>query len=110
MNTYKRHRFRLGAPTSGRPPDLISYAVWLYYRFNLSHGDEPWKIVADKLRSYGVAHREHYRDLREGAFNEWETVVCEWLVVNFPGSGKLICQNLFDNTTCPDIHHLHKSD
>ena len=26
MNTYKRHRF---------PPDIISYAVWLYYRFNL---------------------------------------------------------------------------
>jgi len=26
VNTYKRHRF---------PPDIISYAVWLYYRFNL---------------------------------------------------------------------------
>jgi putative transposase len=25
MNIYKRHRF---------PPDIISYAVWLYYRFN----------------------------------------------------------------------------
>ena len=30
MNTYKRHRF---------PPDIISYAVWLYYRFNLSYRD-----------------------------------------------------------------------
>ena len=30
MNTYKRHRF---------PADIISYAVWLYYRFNLSHWD-----------------------------------------------------------------------
>ena len=30
MNTYKRQRF---------PPDIISYAVWLYYRFNLSHRD-----------------------------------------------------------------------
>ncbi len=30
MNTYKRHRF---------PPDMISYTVWLYYRFNLSHLD-----------------------------------------------------------------------
>ena len=87
MNTYKRHRF---------PPDIISYAVWLYHRFNLSHRDiedllaergiivsyesirlwcikfgskyarrliqshqgEPRKIVTDKLRSYGVAHRE----------------------------------------------------
>ena len=30
MNTYKRHRF---------PPDTISCAVWLYYRFNLSERD-----------------------------------------------------------------------
>jgi hypothetical protein len=30
MNTYKRYRF---------PPGIISYAVWLYYRFNLSHRD-----------------------------------------------------------------------
>ena len=30
MNTYKRHRF---------PPDIISYTVWLYFRFNLSHRD-----------------------------------------------------------------------
>jgi putative transposase len=30
MNTYKRHRFS---------PDFISYAIWLYFRFNLSHRD-----------------------------------------------------------------------
>ena len=30
MNTYKRHRF---------PQEIISYAVWLCYRFNLSHRD-----------------------------------------------------------------------
>jgi putative transposase len=30
MNTYKRHRL---------PSDVISYAVWLCYRFNLSHRD-----------------------------------------------------------------------
>jgi putative transposase len=30
MNTYKRHRF---------PPDIISYAVWLCYGFNLSYRD-----------------------------------------------------------------------
>ena len=27
---YKRHRF---------PPDIIRSAVWLYFRFNLSHRD-----------------------------------------------------------------------
>ena len=30
MNIYKRHRF---------PSEIISYAVWLYYRFNLSYRD-----------------------------------------------------------------------
>ena len=40
MNTYKRHRF---------PPDIISYAVWLYYRFNLSHRD-----IEDMLAERGI--------------------------------------------------------
>ncbi len=30
MNIYKRHRF---------PPDIISYSVWFYHRFNLSFRD-----------------------------------------------------------------------
>lgn len=30
ISTYKRHRY---------PPEIISYAVWLYFRFNLSHRD-----------------------------------------------------------------------
>jgi transposase-like protein len=30
MNTCKRHRFS---------SDVIRYAVWLYYRFNLSYND-----------------------------------------------------------------------
>ncbi len=40
MNTYERHRF---------PPDIISYAVWLYYRFNLSHRD-----IEDLLAERGI--------------------------------------------------------
>ncbi len=40
MNTYKRHRF---------PPDIISYAVWLYYHFNLSHRD-----IEDLLSERGI--------------------------------------------------------
>jgi transposase-like protein len=40
MNTYKRQRF---------PPDIISYAVWLYFRFNLSHRD-----VEDLLAERGI--------------------------------------------------------
>ena len=40
MNTYKRHRF---------PPDIISYTVWLYFRFNLSHRD-----IEDLLAERGI--------------------------------------------------------
>ncbi|MCR9105761.1 MAG: hypothetical protein NXI15_10750 [Gammaproteobacteria bacterium] len=48
MNTYKRHRF---------PPDFISYAVWLYYRFKLSHRD-----IEDLLAERGTtASREAIR-------------------------------------------------
>ncbi|MFT6365301.1 MAG: putative transposase [Patiriisocius sp.] len=31
------------------PPDIISYAVWLYYRFNLSHRD-----IEDLLAQRGI--------------------------------------------------------
>jgi len=37
---YKRHRF---------PPEVIQYAVWLYYRFNLSHRD-----IGDLLAQRGI--------------------------------------------------------
>jgi len=40
MDTYKRHRF---------PPEITSYAVWLYYRFNLSHRD-----IEDLLAERGI--------------------------------------------------------
>jgi len=40
MHTYKRHRF---------PPSIISYAVWLYFRFSLSHRD-----IEDMLAERGI--------------------------------------------------------
>jgi putative transposase len=46
MNTYKRHRF---------PPDIISYAVWLYYRFNLSHRD-----IEDLLAERDITDTVHH--------------------------------------------------
>ena len=72
MNTYKRHRF---------PADIISYAVWLYYRFNLSHRD-----IEDLLGTHAAVsnlfnlgrHKvgsQHYRDLRISAFSQWSRAV-----------------------------------
>lgn len=40
LHKYKRHRF---------PSEIIQYAVWLYYRFNLSHRD-----VEDLLAERGI--------------------------------------------------------
>ena len=40
MNNYKRHRF---------PSNIISYAVWLYRRFNVSHRE-----VEDLLAEQGI--------------------------------------------------------
>ena len=37
---YKGHRF---------PPEIIQYAVWLYYRFNLSHRD-----IEDLMAERGI--------------------------------------------------------
>ena len=39
-NLYKRYRF---------PPEIIQYAVWLYYRYNLSHRD-----IEDLLAERGI--------------------------------------------------------
>ncbi|MFT5276062.1 MAG: putative transposase [Saprospiraceae bacterium] len=52
MSTYKRHRF---------PPEIISYGVWLYYRFNLSHRD-----IEDLLAQRGINV-------------SYESVRCWWL-------------------------------
>jgi len=45
MNTYKRHRF---------PSDIISYAVWLYFRFNLSHRRDAGPFIEDLLAERGI--------------------------------------------------------
>ncbi|MFT5394104.1 MAG: putative transposase [Gammaproteobacteria bacterium] len=38
--TYNRHRC---------PPDIIQYAVWVYFRFNMSHRD-----IEDLLAQRGI--------------------------------------------------------
>jgi transposase-like protein len=44
-NTYKRHRFS---------PEIISDAVWLYYRFNLSYRRCAGPFIEDLLTERGV--------------------------------------------------------
>ncbi len=56
MNTYKRHRF---------PPDIISYAVWLYHRFNLSCRD-----VEDLLAERGISLASRLCEDREERSDE----------------------------------------
>lgn len=58
MNTYKRHRF---------PPDIINYAVWLYYRFNLSHrnikdllAERGTSVTRESIRPWCIKSRAIY--------------------------------------------------
>ena len=53
MNIYKRRRF---------PSEIISYAVWLYYRFNLSHRD-----IEDLLAERGIT--VSYESIRQWCIN-----------------------------------------
>jgi len=53
MNTYGRLRF---------PPDIISYAVWLYYRFNLSHRRCAGPFIGDLLAERGITGRRAQED------------------------------------------------
>ena len=55
MNIYKRHRFL---------PQLISYAVWLYHRFSLSHRD-----VEELLAERGIQKCCSSATLSQGAFS-----------------------------------------
>ncbi len=50
MNTYKRHRF---------PPDIISYTVWLYHRFNQSHHDIEDLLAAIDRNFWTPIYREY---------------------------------------------------
>lgn len=90
MSIYKRHRF---------PPEIIQYAVWLYYRFNLSHRDiedllaergmRKFKSV-EQAQGFLSVHAEvynlfnlgrhlvsakNYRSFRQRAFASWKKAV-----------------------------------
>jgi transposase-like protein len=41
-------------PAGRPPPDIISYAVWLYYRFNLSHRRCAGPFIEDLLAERGI--------------------------------------------------------
>ena len=55
MNTYKRHRF---------PPAIISYAVWLYFRFNLSHRDIEDLLAQRELIPKSIHNTARYANNR----------------------------------------------
>src|ERR671928_706628 len=70
---YRRHRF---------PAEIISHAVWLYFRFNLSHRDVE-ELLAERAiqvsyeairlwcRKFGPAYAEQLRRSRPGPADKW---------------------------------------
>ena len=74
MNIYKRQRFS---------PDIISYAVWLYHRFNLSHRD-----IEDLLAERRISVSHGYRQV-----NRFEDVIRSerrFQVIDYWLQGRLI--------------------
>jgi putative transposase len=71
---YRRHRF---------PAEIIGHAVWLYFRFNLSHRDVE-ELLAERgvqvsyeairlwCREFGAAYTEHLRRRQPGAADKWQ--------------------------------------
>jgi hypothetical protein len=55
MSTYKRHRF---------PPDIISSAVWLYYRINLDHRDYGDTFHIDEVFAGVPDHSDQWQAAR----------------------------------------------
>ena len=85
MNTYKRHRFS---------PDIISYAVWLYFGSNLSHRgygdtyniDEVYvKINGKQQYLWRAVSQEDLPHERSGCFGYGETVEV-YLRVKYDGA------------------------
>ena len=86
-------------PARRPPPDIISYAAWLYYHFNLSHrgiedllaerGMRKFKSTRQAQQFLGahaavsnlynlgrhMVSAQHYRDLGISAFTEWSSAV-----------------------------------
>src|ERR687883_290507 len=70
---YRRHRF---------PAEIIGHAVWLYFRFNLSHRDVE-ELLAERgirvsyeairlwCRKFGPAYAEQLRRRRPGPADKW---------------------------------------
>ena len=70
---YRRHRF---------PVEIISHAVWLYYRFNLSHRDVEellgergirvsYEAIRLWCRRFGPAYAGQLRRRRPGPADKW---------------------------------------
>jgi putative transposase len=73
LSLYRRHRF---------PPEIISHAVWLYFRFNLSHRDVE-ELLAERgiqvsyeairlwCRKFGSAYADQLRRRLAGPADKW---------------------------------------
>ena len=72
-NPYKRHRF---------PGEIISYAVWLYYRFSLSHRDVEelllergiivsYEAIRKWCRKFGQSYANRLRRRRPCPRDKW---------------------------------------
>ena len=109
MNTYKRHRF---------PPDIISYAVLLYYRFNLSHRDiedllaERGIIVSrESIRPWCIKFGALYvRRLKQKHRGYGDTFFIDWVFVKINGKQHYLWRAVDQDGEVVDVYLQAKRD
>ena len=109
MNTYKRHRF---------PPDIISYAVWLYYRFNLSHRDvedllaeRRITVSREAIRLWCIKFGAIYsRQLKKGHCGYGDTFFIEEVFVKINGKQHYLWRAVDQDGEVVDVYLQAKRD
>lgn len=109
MNTYKQHRF---------PPDTISYAVWLYYRLNLSHRDTE-DVLAERgitvsfesIRLRCIKFGPRYgRRLKRKHRGYGDTFFIDEVFVKINGKQQYLCRSVDQYGEFVDINMQAKRD
>jgi putative transposase len=113
MNTsislYKRHRF---------PSEIIQYAVWLYYRFNVSHQDienllaeRGIEVSYESIRLWCNKFRVHYaRRLKRRHQGYGDTFYIEEVFVKIRGQQKYLWRAIDQDGEVVDVFLQSRRD
>jgi len=106
---YERHRF---------PAEIIQYAVWLYYRFNMSHRDiedllaeRGIEVSYESIRSWCNKFGSHYaRRLKRRHLGFGDTFYMDEVFVNIRGQQKYLWRAVDQDGEVVDVFLQSRRD